>query len=271
MESISKLLPDSKETYTVEEMRELQVKQYNDEPGDLNKTDGIECPICKNKGWIQYINEDGYISMMKCSCDGKRKAFRRAKNSGLGEYLTKRLSDYQATEPWQISCKEKAKKFMEKHADDGTWFLACGTSGSGKTLLCSIIANYLLYKKSREVMYITWTDFISRTKRNMMGDKAKEVSTALDDIKNCDVLFMDEVVKSYTEADLRYLIEILNYRYTNNKKTLITSEKVLSELLDIDEAAFGRAVEKSNGFIINIPKDRKKNYRLRVLGDNLPF
>ena len=120
-------------------------------------------------------------------------------------------------------------------------------------------------------MYITWTDFISRIKRNMLGDKANEVSNALDDIKNCDVLFMDEVVKSYTEADLRYLIEILNYRYTNNKKTLITSEKVLSELLDIDEAAFGRAVEKSNGFIINIPKDRKKNYRLRVLGENLPF
>jgi hypothetical protein len=80
-----------------------------------------------------------------------------------------------------------------------------------------------------------------------------------------DVLFLDEVLKKHNDTDLRYLMEIINYRYTNDKKTIITSEKLLNELLDIDEATFGRAVEKCEGFVINIPRDRKKDWRLRSL------
>ena len=71
------------------------------------------------------------------------------------------------------------------------------------------------------------------------------------------------LMKKYNETDLKYLIEIINYRYQNDLKTIITSERVLDELLDIDEATFGRAVEKCEGYLMNIPKDRNRNYRLR--------
>ena len=113
-------------------------------------------------------------------------------------------------------------------------------------------------------MYIIWTDFIGKVKRDMMGEKANDVSEDMDKVKNVDVLFLDEVIKKYNETDLKYLIEIINYRYTNGKKTIITSEKLMPEFLDIDEATFGRAIENCEGFMINIPKDRKKNYRLRA-------
>ena len=98
-----------------------------------------------------------------------------------------------------------------------------------------------------------------------MGDKTNDVSEYLDKLKNVEVLFIDELLKKYNETDLRYLIEIINYRYTNDLKTIITSEHVFDKLLDIDEATFGRAIEKCEGFSINIPKDRKKNWRLRSL------
>lgn len=140
----------------------------------------------------------------------------------------------------------------------------CGQSGCGKTLLGSIIANALLVDKGRSVMYVIWTDFISMIKRSMMGEKANDASDALEKVKNAEVLFLDELIKKYNETDLKYLMEIINYRYTNDLKTIITSEKLLNELLDIDEATFGRAAEKCEGFMINIPKDRKKNYRLRA-------
>lgn len=96
-----------------------------------------------------------------------------------------------------------------------------------------------------------------------MGDNANQVSQYLDDIKSVEVLLIDELLKKYNDTDLKYIIEIINYRYTSNLKTIITSERTIEELLDIDEATFGRVIEKSGKNIINIPKDKKKNYRLR--------
>lgn len=247
---------------TNEEFQQFQVDTYNESIGNLNEEDGIDCDLCKNKGWIQYIR-DGYVMTRQCYCEAKRKTYRRARRSGLGEYLKKTLKDYQTTSPWQETLKGITKEFIEHHSQDGVWMMACGQSGSGKTLLCSIVANHLLFKQSREVMYVTWTDFISKLKRDMMGDKTNKVSEYLEEVKKCEVLFLDETLKKYNETDLKYLIEIINYRYTNDLKTIITSERVLDDLLDIDEASFGRAVEKCEGYLMNIPKDRCKNYRLR--------
>ena len=99
----------------------------------------------------------------------------------------------------------------------------------------------------------------------MMSDNSNDVSNYLDDIKQVEVLYIDELLKKYNDTDLKYIIEIINYRYTNNLKTIISSERTIDELLEIDEATFGRVIEKADKFIINIPKDKKKNYRLKNL------
>ena len=248
-----------------EEFRRFTVDCYNEREGDLDKEDGIQCIICKNKGWIQVI-EKGYEPHRKCECMARRDAYKKAQQSGLGKYLKKTLDDYETLkEDWREKCRRAVENYLERHSHDDVWFMACGQNGSGKTLLGSIISNALLTKKERAVMYVVWTDFIGKVKRDMMGEKTNEVSVRMKEIKNADVLFLDEVLKKHNETDLRYLMEIINYRYTNDLKTIITSEKLLNELLDIDEATFGRAVEKCEGFMINIPRDRKKDWRLRSL------
>lgn len=248
-----------------DELQRAATESYNKLAGNLNEEDGIECDICKNKGWIQYISEDNYLTVKPCKCVAKRSAYKKAKNSGLGEYLHKQLSDYKVEAEWQQKCKDKVKDYMIYHSHDNIWFMACGTSGCGKTLLGSIISNNLLFNRGRQVFYVIWTDFISRLKRDMMSEQTNAVSDYLEEIKKVDVLFLDEVIKKYNDTDLKYLIEIINYRYTNNLKTIITSERVIDDLLNIDEATFGRVVERCEGYIINIPKDRKKNYRLRSI------
>ena len=243
-----------------EEYQEQQCKWYNESEGNLNKSDGIECPICKNKGYIQVVI-DGYVKVKNCECMKRRQMIIQAKNSGLGEYLNKRAKDYIANEDWQKQNYALMVEYCKNNPNE--WFIACGQSGSGKTLICSIIANHLLYNLSKNVKYITWTDFISQLKRDMMGDGTERVSDYLEEIKNIEVLFIDELLKKYNETDLKYIIEIINYRYSNNLKTIITSERLINDLLDIDEATFGRVIEKCGKFVIEVPKDRSKNYRLR--------
>ena len=246
------------------ELDRLDIETYNEKEGTLNLVDGINCDTCNNKGFVK-VFVDGCVRVRKCECIERRNSFGNARNSGLGEYLNKNIDDYIVTEPWQEKCFDMMHKFIQAHSKDNTWFVALGQSGSGKTLICSIIANYLLFVAKRKVHYLTWTDFIGQLKRDMMGEKTNEVSVYLDKIKKVDVLFIDEMLKKYNDTDLKYLIEIINYRYTNDLKTIITSENTYDKLLDIDEATFGRAVEKCEGFILNTPKDRKKNYRLKGL------
>ena len=262
---INDLMGEEKKTMTTEEFFKFTIDCYNESEGNLDKQDGIQCKLCKNKGNTQVITGKFYSSYVPCKCMRMRYAVNKAKNSGLGGYLHKTLSDYKVEADWQKVCKKATDDYLTKHSEDNTWFMVCGQSGCGKTLLGSIIANKLLFDQDREVMYVIWTDFIGEVKRSMMSDKADAVTDRMIDIKNVDVLFLDEVLKKYNDTDLRYLIEIINYRYTNDKKTIITSEKLMNELIDIEEATFGRAVEKCAGFVINIPKDRKKNYRLRSI------
>ena len=245
-----------------EELERLSIESYNESEGDMDLIDGIHCNKCKNKGWVMLL-VDGYTTCRKCECIERRKSCMNAKKSGLGEYLEKTLANYIVTDEWQERCYSMVDNFIRDHSKDNVWFMALGQSGCGKTLMCSIIANWLLFVAKREVVYLTWTDFIGQLKRDMMGEKTNDVSQYLDRIKKVDVLFIDEMLKKYNDTDLKYLIEIINYRYTNNLKTIITSENVEDKLLDIDEATFSRAIEKSEGFLINIPKDRKKNYRLK--------
>lgn len=250
------------EELSTKNLSELQVQWYNESIGDMNLEDGIECDICRNKGYIQFL-DGNYQKIKECECMRKRKLIRRAKNSGLGEYLTKRSSDFKVTEQWQQEMFELMYKYCTTPSNN--WFCALGTSGCGKTLICSIIANHLLLNLGKSVQYITWTDFISKLKRDMMGDNTDNASVTLDEIKKVEVLFIDELLKKYNETDLKYIIEILNYRYTHNLVTLVTSERTMNELLDIDEASFSRLIEKCEAYVINIPKDRTKNQRLKGL------
>lgn len=268
MKDIRDLIPTSDQPIKVlssKERAEMEAKSYNDK----EETAGlVDCPKCKNKGWIMKvvftdIYNDYTTCVTECECMSKRKILRKAQNSGLGDYLDKRFNDYIATEDWQKNIKNKAIEYCKSEND--YWFVTLGQSGAGKTLISSIIANYLLLKQEKTVIYITWTDFISKLKRDMMSDNSDDVSNYLDEIKKVEVLYIDELLKKYNETDLKYIIEIINYRYTNNLKTIISSERNVDELLDIDEATVGRMIEKADRFIINIPKDKKKNYRLRNL------
>ena len=242
---------------------QMRVDSYNQSKGELTE---VDCPICNNKGHIMKIRQNPMFNYLEeyvtdCECMEKRKLLYKARKSGLGDYLKKTSKDYEATEQWQKDILKKASDYCK--SDNDNWFVILGQTGAGKTLICSIIANYHLFNLNKSVVYITWTDFISRLKRDMMSDNAQTVSKYFDEVKNAEILFIDELLKKYNETDLKYIIEIINYRYTEGLKTIISSEREAGELLDIDEATFGRMVEKAGKYITNIPKDRKKNYRLK--------
>lgn len=250
---------------------EWQCEIENNAAGNLNEYDGYNCDICKNKGYYTkpqlYMNSYNQVQVM-CRCDTIRKTIRALNRSGLADVVHDYTFDkYIVTEEWQQIVIDKAKAYLNDF--ENHWFYFGGTTGSGKTHICTAIAVKLL-KQGKEVKYMLWRDEASRLKA-MVNDA--EYESIIKAYKTVDVLYIDDLFKTGktefqskqrpTQADINLAFEILNSRAIQKKITIISSESTLADLIDIDEAIGGRIKQKCGDYCINIAPDRSKNYRLK--------
>ena len=263
--------------YTREEYEQMKVDSYNAGIGNLDKVDGYHCDKCKNKGFtavLRMADVYGYAveTLVPCKCQKARNALSRLARSGLKDAVRKYTFEaYEAPDPWQEKIKADARRFCESQGE--AWFFIGGQSGAGKTHICTAIAVHFI-RQGKELKYMLWRDEITRIK-GLVGDP-EQYGEAMAELKNTDVLYIDDLfkggkdefgnVKPPTPADINAAFEIINYRYNNpGKITIISSERTLMELNEIDEAIAGRIAEKSKagGYCINLAKDANKNWRMK--------
>ena len=220
--------------------------------GDLGE---LDCPKCKNRGWIAYNDGDGVV-YERCDCMPKRRALRGIRESGLSALLEDyRLDNYETPEPWQESALAKAREYAE---DPGkSWFYIFGSPGTGKSHLCTGICGALL-ESGHDVRYMLWRD-VSRELKAVVNDTAFNELAA--PYKRCAVLYIDDFLKGgMGDADKRLAFELLNSRYNSRRPTLISSELSIDAVLDWDEAIGSRIYERAKGFVIHA---NGQNWRLR--------
>lgn len=220
--------------------------------GDLGE---LDCPKCKNRGWIAYNDGDGVV-YERCDCMPKRRALRGIRESGLSALLEDyRLDNYETPEPWQESALAKARQYAE---DPGkSWFYIYGLPGTGKSHLCTGICGALL-ESGHDVRYMLWRD-VSRELKAVVNDTAFNELAA--PYKRCAVLYIDDFLKGgMGDADKRLAFELLNSRYNSRRPTLISSELSIDAVLDWDEAIGSRIYERAKGFVIHA---NGQNWRLR--------
>ena len=87
------------------------------------------------------------------------------------------------------------------------------------------------------------------------------------DLKNAPVLYIDDLFKGAerpTQGDLNLAFELLNYRYNDERFcTIISTEKLIGELIEIDEAIGSRIAERSKGHMVNLNRDPSRNWRTK--------
>jgi DNA replication protein DnaC len=247
-----------------EHQRNLRhVQCANDSIGHLDISDGIDCKKCHNKGFVYFLEGEGAyeeVHCSECTCMEQRRLVRRAKASGMGKYLDMRLSDFKDDTPFQKKIKSVAEEYIQEESDTNTWIFMGGQQGCGKSMLCSIISNSLLFIDGRNVLYLPWGEFINGCKSAFA--EGSSIAREMDKAQNADVLFIDDLLKAETGNDMKYASVLLNYRYSSKKKTIITTELDIKSLLGRDEGTFGRVAEMCGKYIICIAPDKKKDYRL---------
>lgn len=267
-----------KNTATTSEMSPKEYEQFkadgiNKTEGNRHEEDGYDCRLCRNKGYTIEIRPyyNGWQQVqVPCKCVEVRNSILRMKKSGLKNIIKDYTFDkFEATEPWQQTIKNAAQGYARN--PEG-WFFLGGQSGAGKTHLCTAICRELLLDGKR-VKYMLWRDDVVKLKGAVT--ESDEYTRLIEEYKNYDVLYIDDLFKTGkaadntvqkpTAADINVAFEIINYRYNNPALlTIISSELTQDELIDIDEAIGGRIYEKATAF--SIGKNRDRNYRIRKAG-----
>lgn len=265
MKSIANSLDAYPSTHS-QRQTELIVQRYNDEIGSLK---GNNCPTCKNKGYIMIV-EDGYTALKKCDCLQTRKSKQLIEKSGLKKLIQEyTFEKFIANETWQRLIKEKALAFIQD--PETHWFFIGGQVGAGKTHICTAIVNELM-QQGHEALYMLWRDEIMKLKANVM--EGNEYAERIQRFKSAKVLYIDDLFKSErgkppTTSDINIAFEILNTRYMNQDLiTIISSEKLLKEILGIDEAIGSRIFQRVQSYLLELNKNPMMNMRLRERKEN---
>lgn len=243
-----------------EEFEKSVIDSFNSKKGTMNYYD---CPKCFNKGEIWTI-VDGQIVVEICDCMAKRKANKALLESGMIENLQRlKFQNFEATELWQKSMLGTALNFIK---NPSRCLFVGGQSGSGKTHICTAVCGEL-HKKGMSLKYALWRDIVVKLQANIFDDD--EYTRLTNELKNIDVLYIDDLFKDTAKNNLKELslaFKIINDREINDKITIISTELLIADIVDdIDEAIAGRIVKMANGYIVQIKRDKSRNYRLKDL------
>ena len=260
--NIQGLCPISQE-FNSAETAKYEAEKFNRSNGKLK---GYDCDICKNKGWICVVVDNGnksyFPAVQECSCQSIRRSLKQMAESGVDCDI--RLTDFVAYEPWQKRMLLTAKNYIADH--NKKWLYVGGQVGCGKTLLCSGVFVELIKKTSLQGKYMLWRDEVVKIKACVNNEQ--EYTALMEPLKEVPILYIDDFFKVErgkrpTPADINVAFEILNYRYNKKLSTIISSELFLKDIVTYDEAVGSRIYQLAKLSCIEVGQDIKKNMRLR--------
>lgn len=248
----------STEELSKRELSQMQADAINGRRGDL---EGDDCKECKNRGFVAYVDDGDRVCTRECVCMIHRRNMRRLKRSGLEDAVQRyTFETWKTPELWQITARELAEKYAEQR---NGWFVVSGNPGTGKTHLCTAIAMRLIMD-GLDTQYMLWRDGSVQAKAAVGNERA--YAALVEPLKTVPVLYIDDYLKTGkgaepTTGDVNLAFEILNSRYNDAKKlTIISTERSMDYLLDLDEALGSRIYERSRGYYLDLTG--KANWRL---------
>ena len=263
-----KLRQGNRSAPSFEEHTRHQCEALNATAGKLGDYD---CEVCKNKGVVYFIGDDGEIRFRECGCMAMRASMARIRGSGLQNLLDVYTFDRFRTETQlQRLMKSAAEKYLDDH--DGKWFFVGGQSGAGKSHICTAISGELL-RRGESVRYMLWKDESTKIKAAITDED--EYDRLICSLKAVPVLYIDDLFKPVIDdrgarkhpsaGDISLAFEIINSRYIAGPRgtTIISSEWTMSELQRVDPAIAGRIFQMAQDYCISIAPAEEKNFRLR--------
>jgi DNA replication protein DnaC len=140
-------------------------------------------------------------------------------------------------------CKEYAEGFLE-NLENGTSRVFYGNVGTGKTHLACAIANEVMKKHQKSVLFTRAMRMLMDFKGTYSKTSRQSERDIVDRYASPDLLIIDEVGVHYgTDAEKVIFFEILDERYVNLKPTILITNQNIEGL---NEAVGDRIVDRMN-------------------------
>jgi len=210
----------------------------------LEKVENPDCETCpglencSSKGYLVAFEElDGRIYQVYSKCaklkmeEQKMRYARNIRTSGLPRnYLDKTFENF------EVGRNEKAIKRIKEYLQNKEWrdgrgLYITGTVGCGKTHLAAAIVHELA-RQNVYTLFVFVPDFLDEI-RSTYDDKNQdeERENPFELAKISTVLILDDLgTEKVTEWANEKLLQLINYRTSNNLTTIITSNYTLQEL-----------------------------------------
>ena len=242
----------------------LQLKNKMQKSSDHIKH---ECDICRDTGWIaEGIGADSKYK--KCICRIKKESELSWKRFGLDPMKIKKINEYELLDEARKIARDKAIGYIRNYNGKGA-ILFSGNPGSGKTHL-SIAIGAALINQGVAAVYMPYLEAMRELKANVMDDEY--YIRLIGRYYNAKLLIIDDLFKdkikngvlvgTLTESDIKHIYSIINFRYNNKLATVISTELLPRQLIELDEALAGRIIEMCGDNIVKF-EGQKYNYRLK--------
>lgn len=248
-----------------------RLKKYSTEVNSSGQEEKeYKCPICKDQGFYIQRDERGYEWYVFCKCKEQDRVERLFESSKITPaFKSKTFKNFDLSNATPIvramyeCAKDYAENFDKIRKEENNWLVLLGEPGCGKTHLSMAVANVLL-NKGIPVLYFQHVEGTNEIK-SMIKNENESVHSKISDMKKVDVLIWDDMFKGRekpTDFILETIFEVINYRYLNLLPTIISSEKIPEQLLEIDKAIGSRILERGKGHTVVI-EGMENNYRLK--------
>lgn len=156
----------------------------------------------------------------------------------------------------------EAQNYIDEFPSGKPFFIAAGSSGTGKTVLAAATASEFM-TRGLSVVTVTAFDFVKRAKEYHTQFAVDDYRDLFSPMLDCDLLVIDDLgteimLKNITRE---YFYTVINERWLRRKYTFITTNLSPNALLErYGEAVFSRLCDRSAARLYNMSAE---NVRLK--------
>jgi DNA replication protein DnaC len=195
------------------------------------------CPECNGSGWVHLV-QNGVAGVQRCDCFRQARIDRLTANARIpSRYAHCELQSFFLHEKHTTQSIEFAKLAAETFVTEfpGTTpigLLFMGPQGVGKTHLAVAIIKALMKRKATPCMFRAFPELLKEIQMSYSPISESSELSLLQPVLDTDVLVLDELGaqgidrSNWVKDTVNY---ILNYRYSESKVTIFTTNYLDSE------------------------------------------